>query len=320
MNSNSYQRGEKLLCGGYSSYTPTGRSYFVKQGRFGNVPHYGDVVYFYTSNMGRVSHVGIVESVDRSNDVYTIYTIEGNTNAGAFERDGGNVARKKYEFMLSQVGGKNRINGFGTPDFSGETCGEHQFVEMAKSQLGYVEKASNRDLEDFKANPGDKNFTKYGKWYGLNPAQWCQMFVSWCAYKACEQAHEYMPGWIQQDDGSWKYRKADGEFARNEWQYINGRWYVFADDCKMIKGWFKQADGWYYLGEDGAMLSGQWFCENDKHYYLTQSGLMATNAYIRSERPFAQERYIYYWVNENGEWEPQWDTEYPYVESYEVVK
>lgn len=317
---NAYQRGQKLLCGGYSSYTPTGKSYFVKQKRFGTVPHYGDIVYFYTSSLGRVSHVGIVESVGYKNGLYSIMTIEGNTNAGAFERDGGNVSRKTYEFLPSQVGGKNRINGFGTPDFGAETCGEGQFVEKAISQLGYVEKASNKNLEDFKANPGAANYTKYGEWYGLNPAQWCQMFVSWCAWQACKDAHEYKPGWIQQDGGEWMYRKADGELAQNEWQYIDDRWYVFDGACRMIKGWFKQYNGWYYLGEDGAMLSEQWFAENDKHYYFTQSGLMATSAYIKAEKPFAPGKYIYYWVNHKGEWEPQWDTEYPHTEIYEVMK
>ena len=52
-------------------------------------------------------------------------------------------------------------------------------VEIAKSQIGYQEKASNSHLNDFHANPGDANYTKYGKFTGANGAAWCASFVSW---------------------------------------------------------------------------------------------------------------------------------------------
>ena len=35
---NSYAAGKKLLCGGYSEYTPTGKSHFLKAGRYGKEP------------------------------------------------------------------------------------------------------------------------------------------------------------------------------------------------------------------------------------------------------------------------------------------
>ncbi len=40
-----------------------------------------------------------------------------------------------------------------------------QIVNLAKSQLGYVEVPDNK--------------TMYGKWYGMNGQPWCAMFVSW---------------------------------------------------------------------------------------------------------------------------------------------
>lgn len=54
-------------------------------------------------------------------------------------------------------------------------------VYMAKTQIGYKEKASNINLDSFTANAGSANYTKYGAWYGINPGAWCAMFVSWCA-------------------------------------------------------------------------------------------------------------------------------------------
>ena len=44
-----------------------------------------------------------------------------------------------------------------------------RIVEIAQSQVGYVEGANNR--------------TKYGEWYGMQD-EWCDIFVSWCAHEA----------------------------------------------------------------------------------------------------------------------------------------
>lgn len=57
-------------------------------------------------------------------------------------------------------------------------------VSIAKSQLGYLEKATNANLDSFTANAGSGDYTKYGAWYGINPGAWCAMFVSWCANQA----------------------------------------------------------------------------------------------------------------------------------------
>lgn len=47
----------------------------------------------------------------------------------------------------------------------------NDFINVAISQIGYKEQTINKK----------SNYTKYGKWYGINPAPWCAMFVSWCA-------------------------------------------------------------------------------------------------------------------------------------------
>ena len=43
-------------------------------------------------------------------------------------------------------------------------------VDVAIAEIGYSETGNNS--------------TKYGKWYGMNGAAWCHMFVSWCANQA----------------------------------------------------------------------------------------------------------------------------------------
>ncbi|MDE6254164.1 MAG: peptidoglycan-binding protein [Lachnospiraceae bacterium] len=51
-------------------------------------------------------------------------------------------------------------------------------VNIAKSQVGYHEGNNSSQLSG--TSNGDKNYTEYGRWYGMQD-QWCAMFVSWCA-------------------------------------------------------------------------------------------------------------------------------------------
>ena len=62
-------------------------------------------------------------------------------------------------------------------------------VNIAKSQIGYQEGGSSGKYSGEVA--GSNNYTEYGRWYGsyigeswYSGAQWCAMFVSWCAYVA----------------------------------------------------------------------------------------------------------------------------------------
>lgn len=57
-------------------------------------------------------------------------------------------------------------------------------THIASSEVGYLEKASNSNLDNFTANAGSSDYTKYGSWYGLNGEPWCAIFVSWCAEQA----------------------------------------------------------------------------------------------------------------------------------------
>ena len=255
---NAYSAGQKLLCGSYTQYTPSGKANFIRMGCFGKEPKVGAVVYFYGKTMGRVNHVGIVTQVKKNGNRYEILTVEGNTSAGTgFSRNGGCVAAKSYEFALNEVGNDNRINGFGYPQFDSNTCTVEEFIAVAKAEIGYVEKDSKKDLDNKGANAGSKNFTKYGEWYKNNGVYWCQQFVSWCAYEACKtHKSNTETGWIQVGS-RWKYG-LHGTLVKNQWLVIGGRWYAFDGEGFMVTGWFLSEGGWYYLNpKDGAMLANQ---------------------------------------------------------------
>lgn len=322
MTDNAYARGKKLLRGDYSQYTPTGKSYFVKAGQYHKIPQLGDIVYFYYSSMKRVGHVGtaVVVSVDYNKQKFTMQTVEGNTNSSG-SRNGGSVASHSFTLLFSQVGSKNRVDGFGRPAFGEDTCTAEEFIRVLLDEVGYIEKASNKQLNSKTANAGDKNYTKYGAWYGNNGAYWCQQFISWCAYEACRRHMEAAKtGWEKLEDGNWIYRK-NGRMLSNEWEEIKTKaglqWFVFDGAGRMIIGWFKSDEGYYYLQpEDGAMLAGQWVEVEGKSYYLTKSGLMAANAYVKSKSNDQD----YYWVDENGEWIEEETTSTPDLKKNELAE
>lgn len=176
------QTGLKVMTG----YTPEGAQCYKNESAWVTVPKKGYVVYFYGKPAGehyRICHTGIVESVNASDK--TFITIEGNTSGGAFTTNGGSVARHTYSYKA--VGGTNRVNGFGVPNFSAAGITADQFVAVAESYVGYEEKASNAYLDDFHKNAGRNNYQKFERdVIGWTGDQWCQYFVDACALYAAQ--------------------------------------------------------------------------------------------------------------------------------------
>lgn len=61
-----------------------------------------------------------------------------------------------------------------------------KLIQIAKNEAGYLEKASNSQLDSKTANAGENNYTKY--WRDIKPSYqgqpWCAAFISWCFMKA----------------------------------------------------------------------------------------------------------------------------------------
>lgn len=119
-------------------------------------------------------------------------------------------------------------------------------------------------------------------------------------------------GWVKDAVGNWKYYNNDGSYVKSDWKEVNGKWYSFDGKGNMQNGWQKIDDKWYYMQSDGAMLANDWIQTNGKWYYLTPSGHMATNAYVKARDNSG----LYYWVNEDGVWEPVWNTKTPDLTKY----
>lgn len=60
-----------------------------------------------------------------------------------------------------------------------------RLIATAEAEIGYLEKRSNKNLDDKTANAGSGNYTRYNRdlkaWTGVGAlnAQWCQAFVDW---------------------------------------------------------------------------------------------------------------------------------------------
>lgn len=65
-----------------------------------------------------------------------------------------------------------------------------QVLAIAEAEVGYLEKASNKDLDSKTGNAGSNNYTKYARdcFPSLQPDKWCAMFVDWCLVKAFGKA------------------------------------------------------------------------------------------------------------------------------------
>lgn len=102
-------------------------------------------------------------------------------------------------------------------------------------------------------------------------------------------------GWIQNEDGSWRFLNEHGVqmtgwqqinekwyyldengIMLDGWQQIGGKWYLFGGGA-MKTGWQKSGGKWYYMADSGAMQTG-WLELGGKRYYLTETGAMKTGS------------------------------------------
>ncbi len=137
-----------------SSYTPALADSYRKAGRFGRTPRVGAVVFFKWPGMGRIAHVGIVESIRPDG---RLVVLEGNTNA-AGSRTGGGVFRK--------VRARSLVAGYGYPAYTATAKtaakkGDRVLMIGAKGQdvlnvQHALVKAGLRVAQDGQYGPGTK--------------------------------------------------------------------------------------------------------------------------------------------------------------------
>ncbi len=98
-----------------------------------------------------------------------------------------------------------------------------KILQIANTEVGYLEKASNSNLDDKTANAGDKNYTKYArdmdtlKVYN-GPKQgyaWCNVFIDWCFVQALgvDRARELLIGFSAGCTQDYNWFKSKGQIV-----------------------------------------------------------------------------------------------------------
>lgn len=112
-------------------------------------------------------------------------------------------------------------------------------ISVAQNEIGYMEKASDYDLDSKEGNVGHNNYTKYARdLWNANPHfyqgpkngyDWCTVFVDWCIYNAC--------GW-------------DSTYAQNAKFYTG----PYGAGCQFAAEYYKAAGAWYKEPQPGDQI------------------------------------------------------------------
>ena len=112
-------------------------------------------------------------------------------------------------------------------------------VNIAANEVGYIEKATNKDLDSKTGNPGTGNWTKYARdlWEAephfyqscKNGYDWCAVFVDWCRYMA------------------------GGKDALHA-QAISFQTGPYGAGCDFAVRYYKQAGAWYAAPQPGDQI------------------------------------------------------------------
>ena len=159
-------------------------------------PSVGSVILFYSNSSRTYVHTGFVVDVTST----TVTTIEGNTNGGsAVIPNGGGVCKKTYTRSSMNINNKYFVPDYysilvKTGIFASINEAISAIIKVAESEIGYLEKKSNSNLDDKTTNAGSGNYTKY--WRDIYPefqAQpWCACFVTWIIQTAIAGNDKYV--------------------------------------------------------------------------------------------------------------------------------
>lgn len=286
---------------------------FKRKGRVYSSPQVGDIVVFWSGS--RFHHAEFVTKVTST----SFQTFGANTtvNVTTINRNGGGcVWPKIYSIAAAQKGGHKFLRpDYGTNQEGWVKEGNRWKYRLADGSFvtdswKYINNRWYVFGQDSYMVTGwwlDKN----GQWYYLHNPNGEMISGSWVYHSDgwyyLDKSGEMHTGWLQIDD-NWYYLEESGKSAKGMHE-IGGKLYCFLTDSnKMVcNDWYQYNGDWYYFSSTGAAYQGQWVQNSDgKFYYFGADGKMVKNAWIKSTVLNK-----YYWVNENGEYIEERDTENP---------
>ncbi len=186
---------------------------------------------------------------------------------------------------------------------------QEKLIEIAMGEVGYLEKASNKNLDDKTANAGSNNYTKYARdlYPSLQGQAYCDMFVDYCFVKAFgkENARKLLGGFSAYTPTSAKYFQERGQWHKTP---KVGDQIFFKNSVRICHtGIVYKVDSQYVYtiegntsGASDVVPNGGGVCK--KHYGL---GMTTIAGYGRPDYSIVDDKPHYVpnaWYNTNGRW------------------
>ena len=251
-------------------------------------PKVGDVVFFH--NGTKWCHTGLITGVYNS----YITSIEGNTS-GSYDKvipDGGAVVEKSHYFSTTKM-------IYWHPQYEEDTA-ETNLSDVYDINVGRNGLTVSQDLNIRTTPTTGSIIGMYRKGEHVYPYEkifvysnksstpWYRTDKGWINAKYLSE------GWVQEASGRWWWIKLGYQCDYNK---------MFAAEGKS-----------YYADNTGYIVQSQWVDIDNNFYYFDKDGVKATDCYVKSVSSNT-----YYWLNNQGVWEPQWDTTSPNLNKYKVV-
>lgn len=154
-----------------------------------------------------------------------------------------------------------------------------KLIRVAEAEIGYLEKETNKNLDDKTANAGDENYTKYGKYFGMVKAQWCDLYVDWCFCKAFG------------DENAEKLLGKFSAFTPYSAQYLKnmGRWYTKNP---------KRGDIIFYKNSERICHTGIVYAVDDTYVYTIEGNTSGASGVVANGGGVCRKKYAlnYKWI------------------------
>ncbi len=190
-----------------------------------------------------------------------------------------------------------------------------KLIEVALAEVGYLEKATNANLDDKTANAGDKNYMKYGRdlkelnFYNgnKNGVAWCDVFVDWCFVKAFgkEAALKltYQPTKAANNCG------AGCKYSRSYYKN-NGR--LFDNPQPGDQVFFYPSNG---IGGSVIQHTGLVYDVDGTYVYTVEGNTSGANGVVANGGGVCKKKYKLSYNRLAGFGRPVWDTDVPVSET-----
>lgn len=187
-------------------------------------------------------------------------------------------------------------------------------LAIALTEVGYLEKKSNSQLDSKTANAGSNNYTKYGRdMHAIYPsvmdfpAAWCDCFVDWCFYKAYGITNA--KGLLGGDFNDYTVSSAQLYKNKNAWYTSNP----------------KKGDQIFFKNSTRICHTGLVYDVDSKYVYTIEGNTSSSAGVIANGGAVCKKKYLLTYSRIAGYGRPKYDVEKPveknpYIEPTTTLK